>query len=307
MQWKKLGRVFCPNGLKWWAKSHAMIPTPIILNDKIVRVFITCCDEDGIGRVGYVDLDANDPMKVIAISEEPVLGVGQDGTFDENGALVCSVVPLNDGGMYMYYAGFELGTKIRYRLLSGLAHQLACEGSFSRVKQTPVLERSENELFFRCGPFALKENGKFRMWYVAGSNWEQVSDALKPVYEIRYLESEDGIHWPDEGKSCIEIEKDNEHGFGRPYVIRDDDMYRMFYSVRRRDIDSYRLGYAESQDGASWKRKDHLVNLDVSEDGWDSSMICYSAVINLKGRWYMFYNGNDFGKTGFGLAELISW
>jgi predicted GH43/DUF377 family glycosyl hydrolase len=307
MEWKKLGRVYQPDGTKWWAKQHAMIPTPILLNDDVVRVFITCCDEQGIGRVSYVDLDARDPTKVVAVGEEPVLDIGLAGTFDENGALVCSVVPVKNEGLFMYYAGFELGTKIRYRLLTGLASQPAGEVVFKRAKQTPVLERSDKELFFRCGPFVLKDNNKFRMWYVAGSDWEQVGDATKPVYEIRYMESEDGIHWPDEGAPCIQLEKDNEHGFGRPYVIKEGGLYRMFYSVRRRDVESYRLGYAESQDGLSWKRKDDLVNLDVSDDGWDSSMICYSAVIFLHGHWYMFYNGDDFGRTGFGVAELVSW
>jgi len=307
MKWKKLGRVYQPDGTKWWAKQHAMIPTPLVLNDDVVRVFITCCDEEGIGRVGYVDLDAHDPMKVLAASDEPVLDIGQPGTFDESGALVCSVVQKDDGEQFLYYAGFELGRKIRYRLLTGLAKQKKNKTGFKRVQQTPVLERTDKELFFRGGPFAIQENNRFRMWYVAGSEWEQVGDAIKPVYEIRYVESDDGIHWPDEGRSCIQLEKDNEHGFGRPYVIQDGGLYRMFYSVRRRDVESYRLGYAESTDGLSWDRKDHLVNLDVSDDGWDASMICYSAVIFLHGKWYMFYNGDDFGRTGFGVAELVSW
>jgi len=284
-----------------------MIPTPLIINDRVVRVFITCCDDEGIGRVGYVDLDTRDPMRVLEIGEKPILDIGQAGTFDESGALVCSVLSLPGKKLYMYYAGFELGAKIRYRLLSGLASQERGDDCFSRVKQTPILERSDNELFFRGGPFVLTDSGRFRMWYVAGSGWEQVEDAVKPVYEIRYLESPDGIHWPDEGKPCIRIEKDNEHGFGRPYVMRDEGLYRMFYSVRRRDVASYRLGYAESDDGVSWIRKDELIGLDVSEQGWDSKMICYSAVVKLNGRWVMFFNGNDFGKTGFGVAELLSW
>jgi hypothetical protein len=170
-----------------------------------------------------------------------------------------------------------------------------------------VLERSDAELFFRCGAYVLYEDGQFRMWYVAGSGWEQVGDAIKPVYEIRYMESADGIHWPDEGATCIRIERDNEHGFGKPCVIREGGKFRMFYSVRRRDVESYRLGYAESDDGLHWQRKDEGIGLDVSESGWDSEMICYSAVIPLHGRWYMFYNGNEFGRTGFGVAELVAW
>ena len=306
MKWRKLGLVYCPDGSLWWARSHAMIPTPVQINDARVRVFITCCDDQGLGRVGHVDVDANNPVRVLDVCSEPVLGIGDDGTFDENGALVCSVVGAN-GGFFMYYVGFELGRKIRYRLLTGCATARNSAGPFERVWAVPVLERSEGELYFRCGPFVRHEDGRFRMWYVAGSGWEEVAGQTKPVYEIRYLESEDGIHWPRRGHACIALEKENEHGFGRPYVIRHEGKYRMFYSVRRRDVASYRLGYAESDDGLHWERKDEEMGLDVSEDGWDSEMICYSAVIQLNGRWYMFYNGNDFGRTGFGVAELLSW
>lgn len=306
MEWRKLGLVYKPDGSLWWAQSHAMIPTPVLVDEDRLRVFITCCDADGLGRVGYVDVDANDPTLVLDVCHEPVLDIGMDGTFDENGVLVCSVVQAC-GRFFLYYAGFELGHKIRYRLLTGCATANESFGPFSRVWPVPVLERSENELFFRCGPFVLHEAGRFRMWYVAGSRWEKVAGQTKPVYEIRYLESEDGLHWPRQGCTCIAVEKDDEHGFGRPYVIRHEGKYRMFYSVRRRDVASYRLGYAESYDGLHWERKDEEIGLDVSEDGWDSQMICYSAVIQLKERWYMFYNGNDFGRTGFGAAELLSW
>ena len=45
--------------------------------------------------------------------------------------------------------------------------------------------------------------------------------------------------------------------------------------------------------------------IDVSNDGWDSEMICYPYVFDHKGKRYMLYNGNDYGKKGFGLAILI--
>ena len=51
----------------------------------------------------------------------PVLDIGQPGSFNENGVLACSVVDAGGNRVFMYYVGFELGTKIRYRLLTGLA------------------------------------------------------------------------------------------------------------------------------------------------------------------------------------------
>jgi predicted GH43/DUF377 family glycosyl hydrolase len=306
MKWKKMGLIYAADGAYVWAKTHAMIPTPELVSDETIRIYLTFCDANGVGRVGYVDVDADMPSKVLGISKKPVLDVGVPGTFDENGVLQCSVVTLPDGKKYLYYAGFELGTKIRYRLLSGLAVSDDLGNSFHRRQRTPILERSDDELYFRGGPYVMLEDGLFKMWYVAGSNWIVIDGKSMPVYTINYLISPDGINWAGSGKVCIDIQNDNEHGFGRPYVIRDGGLYKMFYSIRIR-YKGYRLGYAESSEGINWTRKDREIGIDVSEEGWDSETICYSAVIKVRDKVYMFYNGNDFGRTGFGFALLESW
>ena len=81
----------------------------------------------------------------------------------------------------------------------------------------------------------------------------------------------------------------------------------MWYSYRGQwDIKTYQIGYAKSKDGIIWVRKeDQMKHFDVSTEGWDSDMICYPFVFDHKGKRYMLYNGNDYGRTGFGIAELV--
>lgn len=282
-----------------------MIPTPLRLNEDVVRVFVTCCDEQGIGRPGYVDVASDDPTKVIGYSREPLLDVGRPGTFDENGVLTCSVVDAGGGRILMYYVGFELGTKIRYRLLTGLAISEDGGESFARYSEAPVLERSTAETYFRCGPYCMHDGAIFRMWYVAGREWTEVNGKAMPVYDIRYAESPDGLRWPAQGSVQIAVTGEDEHGFGRPYVIsRPDGTYRMFYSVRRRSVGAYRLGYAESTDGVRWRRMDDGLNLDCSPGAFDSDAIMYAAPIAIEGQLFVFYNGNEFGRRGFAAAVL---
>lgn len=305
MRWKKLGIVYRPDGSQPWAVTHAMVPTPLRLSQSVIRVFVTFCDQNGIGRPGYVDVSASDPTKVVDVSEAPLLDIGEPGTFDENGVLLCSVVDQGNGDWNMYYVGFELGTKIRYRLLTGLARSRNGGETFARVSRVPVLERSDRELYFRGGPCCFKERGRYRLWYVAGSEWIEVDGKPMPVYDIRYVESDDGIHWPSEGNVHIPITKSDEHGFGRPYVIsKPGSGYRMFYSVRRKSLRAYRLGYAESLDGHAWTRMDEKLNLDVTPGSFDSDAIMYAAPIQIDDKLYVFYNGNDFGRDGFAVAVL---
>ncbi|NDD62464.1 MAG: hypothetical protein EBZ36_00535 [Acidobacteria bacterium] len=305
MRWVKRGIVYCPDGQQPWARSHAMLPTPLRLNEEVVRVYVTFLDGAGIGRPGYVDVAASDPTRVLEVSTRPLLADGLPGTFDENGMVACSVVRANDGRILMYYVGFETGTRIRYRLLTGLAISEDNGATFSRYRPTPILERSPEELYFRAGPFCLYEPPHYRLWYAGGSQWTDLNGKSVPVYEIRYLESDNGYDWARTGEVQIKITDSDEHGFGRPYVIgRPEGGYRMFYSVRRRSCANYRLGYAESTDGRHWRRMDRSLNLDVTPGSFDSEAIMYAAPILVDEKLYLFYNGNEFGRAGFALAEL---
>jgi len=306
MKWHKLGVVWNADGKQPWSKTHAMGPTPYLLDDETIRVFLTTLDEQGRGRPIYVDVAADNPTKVLNVSSRPLLDIGVLGTFDDNGLMAISFVQPKPGELFMYYAGFEICTQIRYRILSGLAISRDGGETFQRYSKAPILERTDEELYFRCGPFAMLDEGVFKLWYVAGSEWMTLNGKAMPVYDLRYQESTDGIHWADRGTLSMAITGEDEHGFGRPWVIkRGPKDYQLFYSIRRRSFGAYRLGYAESPDGIDWVRKDAEMGLDVSPEGFDSNAIMYSAVISVKGKTYCFYNGNNFGEEGFGVAELI--
>lgn len=306
MKWRKLGVVWNTDGSYPWAKTHAMGPTPFRLNDEVIRVFITCLDEKGRGRPGYVDVAANDPSRVLGISPYAVIDIGEPGTFDDNGLMAISIVQPELNTLFMYYAGFEICTHIRYRIFSGLAVSKDGGKTFTRYSRTPILDRTSKELFFRGGPFAMFDEGVFKLWYVAGSEWISLNGKPMPVYDLRYQESRDGIHWSESGKLSMAITGEDEHGFGRPWVIkRGPNDYQLFYSIRRRSFAAYRLGYAESTDGINWVRKDEEMGLDVTPGEFDSDAIMYSAVISVGNKTYCFYNGNNFGEQGFGVAELV--
>lgn len=306
MLWKKLGVVWKPDGSLPWARAYATCPTPHVLPNGVIRIFVQCRDSGNVGRIGYVDVDPENPLKVIEASLRPVLDVGKPGCFDDNGVFQTSVVDAGNGHLLMYYVGFELCHRVRYRLLTGVAVSSDGGDSFSRLSSAPILERSDQETMFRCGPFVMREGGIYRMWYIAGSEWETLEGKEMPVYDLRYMESKDGLVWPTRGTEVLALDLQHEHGLGRPYVMAAQaGGYEMFYSVRKRQPLAYRLGYATSADGVSWVRRDAEMGLDVSESGWDSESVEYAAPLQIGGRRYCFYNGNDFGVTGFGVAELI--
>jgi len=302
MNWIKKGLIYTPEGKVEWAKHSALQPTPFVLNKGQLRIYAGFRDNGGVSRIGFVDVDLDDPSRILNVSSSPVLDIGQPGTFDDNGVVPAAIVRRNRS-LYLYYAGYHLEHRIRFTVFGGLAISEDGGNSFHRYSKAPILDRTDKELFFRVVHSVLFEDGVWKIWYGAGSEWIAGHKKQLPVYDIRYLESPDGINFGDEGQICIKMKDKDEHRVGRPYVVKDDGTYKMFYSVGTKSK-RYRLGYAESNDGVNWERKDGDTGLDVSSSGWDSEMVAYPSVVQHKQRTYLFYNGNNMGQTGFGYAVL---
>jgi hypothetical protein len=270
-----------------------------------IRVFVAFLDEDDVGRVGYVDVDAADPTRILEISQTPVLDVGAPGMFDDSGVNPLSVFRRGPS-VWLYYVGWQRGTRVPYFLFTGLARSDDDGLTFTRHARVPVLDRSDAEPTLRSGAFVSpRRAGGFRAWYVTGNRWVESDGRLRPTYAMHYAESPDGVTWPGAGTLCLEPAGPDEYGFGRPYVLDEGDRMRMWYSIRSHSR-GYRLGYAESHDGVAWQRLDHNVGMDVSADGWDSGMIHCGWLQATEFGTYLFYNGNGYGETGFGVAVLRS-
>lgn len=306
MKWTKKGLLYAPDGNKWWARKYAFPPTPYFISEDVLRIYLGCCDENMVGRAGFVDVSADNPAEILQVSEEPILDIGQPGAFDENGLLPTSVIKVDDQ-IYMYYVGYQLGRKVRYFQFEGLAYSEDGGNTFKRRTKVPVIDRSDTEMLNRSSAFIRRrDDDTFEMWYVGGSEWTEVKGKALPIYNIRYLTSPDGIKWGPEGRVCIDLKNEDEHALARPYVIEDGGIHKMFFSSRTRSK-GYRLAYAESSDGLNWVRKDDEVGIDVSDSGWDSQSMSYPSVVKYKDKVYLFYNGNNLGETGFGYAQLVHW
>ncbi len=304
MKWQKQGRIYCTGNDSWWQHNSVMVPVPYLVDAGRLRLYCGFRDEAGISRIGFIDVDVNQPRHVIDVSREPVLDIGRPGTFDDNGVVPTSIVSVGSK-LYLYYFAFQLSTRVRYFLFSGVAISEDNGASFQRYSEAPILDRSSTELMFRSGAFATREKDIFRLWYVAGSSWVSRSDKTYPSYAIHYAESVDGFVWPRSGQPCI-VPAENEYGVARPVVFRGPDKRHMIFSARS-FARGYYPAYAESEDGICWQRDDGRLGISRSETGWDSQTICFHSVFQHQDEVYLFYCGNDFGREGMGYAVLREW
>lgn len=309
MKWTKKGVIFVPDHNYDWMVSHAHVPIVDRIDPETLRIYFGTRDKLNRTVTTYIEVEADDPHNVLYVHDEPVLGLGSLGCFDDSGAMPSWIVDYG-GKKYLYYIGWNVGTTVPYRNSIGLAVSHDGGLTFQRMFEGPVVDRFYKEPHFVGSSCVLIEDGIWRMWYLSTVKWKVHRGRPEPYYHLKYAESNDGIRWKREGLVCIDFKSSDEGGISRPCVIKENGLYRMWYSFRGAEgyrvskERSYRIGYAESPDGIQWTRKDDLVGIDVSETGWDSLMIEYPYIYENKGRKYMMYNGNGFGRSGLGYAVL---
>lgn len=300
--WKKIGLIYKPIKKYYWQKSHAALPTTLYLGNDTYRVYFTSRDSENKTYVGYFEVNLLDLERPVIknVSNEPVLKPGPIGTFDFDGVQCTSLVEMGDK-VYMYYLGWTKGIPEPLFYTSiGLAISMDKGLTFNKYSEAPIMERSVYDPWMVSGGTVILEENIWKMWYISGLSFNWANGITKSFYDIKYAESADGINWKRSGKVCLEL-ADKETNISRPTILFEEGVYKAWYPYKREDS-GYRIGYAESQDGLSWIRKDLEANINVSPEGWDSEALDKLFVFKHKNQKIMLYNGNRFGLDGIGMA-----
>lgn len=301
MQWKKNGLVFRPQGEHPELLTHAANPVALHLNGDIYRIFYNGRDVQNRSSVGYVDLDVIH-REIISHCNAPVFSFGETGSFYEFGVSIGNVYRDTVGSSFLLFMGWQK------------PHEEHWRGEIGRVRLTddltkahldpefPFLARNPDNPISLSYPFVMPTADGYRMWYGSTITWDAGNgEMLHPIYTAL---SSNGVTWARQGLAVPYI-LGTAQAFSRPSVLRDTQGWHMWFSFRgNRPEKKYRIGYAFSCDGYSWELRLDEAGLDVSDDGWDSEMVEYPFVFEHKGHRYMLYNGNKYGRDGFGMAVL---
>jgi hypothetical protein len=282
-----------------WAVSHAALPIVAPDADGAQTLLFSARDARGRAHIGAASLDLA-AGRAAPLGNTPLLDPGELGAFDDSGVTGSCVVA--DGARrYLYYTGWSLGVTVPFYLGAGLAVSDDGGRTYERVSRAPILPPDDGDPFLTASPWVVRDGSRWRMWYVSGSVWEE-GDPPRHRYRIKYAESDDGIAWRRDDRISIDYANDGEYAFGRPCVVHEGDRFHMWYSSRG---PAYRIGYAVSDDGLSWERRDAEAGIEPG-GAWDSEMQTYPVVADDGGERYLLYNGNGYGETGIGYAVLTA-
>jgi predicted GH43/DUF377 family glycosyl hydrolase len=300
-KWEKRGRLLHADGTIPWMYGFtgaAAFDDPH--GEGPVDLYISGRDDRGRSMIGRARIDL-DRYEVLELEEEPVFTPGQLGAFDENGVSYPTLVRTK-GELLMYYTGWVPTVLTPFQNHLGLA-RLGPDRRFHRVSRAPILHRNDDDFLSVGSSYVSLSGGVWRLWYTSFLEWGSGEAAPKHRYEVKLALSLDGQRWerPFGKHICVGAENPGEHSFCRPSVLFWRGLHHMWYAFRG---EHYRIGYATSEDGVHWERKDDLVGLELSADGWDSKEQCYPHVIRRGNVLHMVYSGNGYGRDGLGLARM---
>lgn len=310
MKWQRNGLIFNLNNYSFdWLRSHAMTPTPILMNDRI-RVFYAGRNLEGQCCVSFFDLDLNDHDNIINYSKHPVLLPGKKGRHDDCG-VICTSAVIVEKKLFLYYTAYSIAGTVPYRNSIGVAYSDDYGESFTKTFPGPILDRTNLEPYFVISPCVIKSGDQWHMWYASCTDWIEINSRLESLYHIKYASSINGVDWHQKNITCIPPEHKFEAN-ARPSVIIHNTKLHMWYTYRgsndfRDGVDSYKIAYAQGniKDPTTWENKAKPINFVHSKSStYDSSMQSYPGILQTDSRLLMFYNGNGFGIDGVCLATL---
>lgn len=317
MKWAKHGMIFSPSEFRQELNGMVYSQSPQALPIKNgVRVFFSTRILDSSGKylshIAFADF-SRDFKEVQAVSNHLVIPLGGLGDFDEHGIFPIHIFQ-NQDKIFGYTTGWNRRKSVSADASIGLAISTDGGKTFQKLGRGPVLSSSLHEPFLVGDPFVLLIDKIYHMWYISGKRWilsEKTSDADR-VYKISHAVSDDGIQWKKDNQTIIPDSIGSDECQALPSVLEVAGIYHMVFcyrdaiGFRTEPTKGYRLGYAYSRDLENWTREDEVLGLPLGGEDWDSQMMCYPHLFCLDGRIALLYNGNEFGKDGFGLAYLES-
>ena len=301
--WERLGRIIRSEGQRDWMRSHAQMAHAEDLGDFLARIYFTCRDGRNRSHIAWLVIDLRRPDRILELASEPLMSPGAVGRFDDCGVMSSWMVKAN-GQRRFYLIGWNIRSPAPFHISIGLATGPAAGAPHIDQRIAgPVLDRGPVNPYYVSCPCVLRDGDAWRMWYLSGLDWKLGAGAPASRYTAWHARSGDGVNWVPDNEACLEFEHPGELAIARPCVLRDRESWRMWYCYRGETF-GYRVGYAESSDGATWRRRDDHLGLSPSGDGFDSDMACYPFVFDQMGERWMLYSGDGFGQGGMGLARL---
>ncbi len=312
MIWENLGLICESKVLPFGEKLFCQSPHAIDF-ESFVRVYFTTREADGKNLFKsyptFVDF-SRDFGQLLSFGRYPLIPLGDLGSFDEHGIFPFQPFRDKDGDLCASTTGWSRRVSTPTESCIGLAISDKDGENFTREGTGPILAALHDEPFLVADGAIFFYEDVYHMFYISGERWIDGPENKERVYKIRHAISKDLHNWNRDYQNLISDRLGIDECQALPSVIRIDNgwlmafCYRDAIEFRSNPEKGYRIGWAESQDLVHWDRVDDSQKILQHPSSWDSNMRAYPNLFKNEFGTFLLYNGNFFGREGFGLAKM---
>ncbi|GDX81907.1 hypothetical protein LBMAG42_37180 [Deltaproteobacteria bacterium] len=253
---------------------------------------------DGVARIGHGSFVAGS----LSVDDEAVLEPGAEGAFDADGVHDAVVVDV-DGSLIMFYAGDADGITTVGRATS--ADGVTWERQTKAVYSGSLDWESVSIV---PGSVQLLDDGTLRLWTTAsdGSGWRVSALDSADGGESFTIAPGETYPWQLDAGAPGSW---NDSGIADPFVVRDGDVDRMWFSGF--DGSTWQLGYAEREvDTTAWRESEDAEGETRAVLSVAGGALGVEGIVRPVARlapegWEFTYSGIDGGKSRVGVATAL--
>ena len=184
----------------------------------------------------------------------------------------------------MWFVGLYIDDQ---RMDQMLGYATSADGIDWSVHPEPIYWSGRSPSVIKDGP------NSYRMWM--NSRPSRDTDDMVLYGYIYEFTSPDGIHWQRGDKPVI-VPSDKAHqGVIYPYVLREQDTFRIWYGSYEESGRKFHLFSATSPDGSDWDLRHEQAAFSAREDSkaFDAKYVSTPCILSLEDRYLLYYSARD--------------
>lgn len=298
IKFNRLGRIFDPQQFQVNGEilSHAANPVVIKIDRNLVRIFFNSRDKNQRSSIYSFDFDL-DSLRPIPDSLKVQFMLDSSDSYFKDGVSLGSHFQL-DGVSWIGFMGWINPTFKHWYGTIG-KFQLNANLDFESIDKKPWFDLDNQDQTSLSYPAVYTSKNTMHVWYGTTLTWDGGNGEM--IHILKEKVSKDYVRFESTNR-VVEWKMGESQAFSRPSILKIHDHFLMAYSVRG-NATKYRIGFGLIEDNSSMVKQ--ICTFSTSLSKWESEMVEYPYLVSHGDSVFMFYNGNGYGKSGIGLAQLI--
>lgn len=277
--------------------SHLANPTPFYLGGNIVRIFFSSRNLKNKAGITFIDLDIdrfellNNKLNILFKAE------GYTNTYFRDGISLGNIFS-HKMRYFLSFMGWDISSKSPWEGRVGIAEIDPFSPSLLYISDTPIIETFEHVDSSLSYPMVRAINDELHIWYGNTLKKDAGNGDMLHTIHLSILKSDNSLEHKGQ---VIDYEIGKSQAFSRPTILEHNGTLNMLYSVRGIST-NYRIKRVVSNDGFTWEKADFQL-IGTNHLG-EQEMQCYPYLITIADKVFLFYNGNEYGRSGMGIAIL---